>query len=306
MNIGYDYYCIDDVYLLELLHYVKNQKIPLFHLRHIDDEYYFYIPTYLRYKFSHFEYPYSYIKTIGMIKYVLFLSKQLLNVVGILCFFMSILICSHFIFDVQVKGVVPKLNRQIESTLKQNCVSDYKPLQNYEQLNDLLTLLKSTYNKQVEYLNLYQTGSVIHVEYTKKKQDEIEKESFQNLYASKDGMIQSFDIKSGMIQVKVNDYVKKGDLLVENTIISTQNETKIIPVKGHVYAYTFLSLSASIDNHNQDQGEAFYHLLLMIRSKLPAGAKIDKENVLHMEKTRSKISLKMHYTLIEDIAIKGE
>ena len=50
----------------------------------------------------------------------------------------------------------------------------------------------------------------------------------------------------------------------------------------------------------------FYHLLLMIRSRLPVQAKIDTEKVLQMRKTHSKIILKMHYTLIEDIAIKGE
>ena len=43
-------------------------------------------------------------------------------------------------------------------------------------------------------------------------------------------MIESFDVDSGLIKIKKNDYVKKGDLLVENTLISTQNETKIIPV----------------------------------------------------------------------------
>ena len=44
----------------------------------------------------------------------------------------------------------------------------------------------------------------------------------------------------------------------------------------------------------------------MIRSRLPVQAKIDTEKVLQMRKTHSKIILKMHYTLIEDIAIKGE
>lgn len=45
---------------------------------------------------------------------------------------------------------------------------------------------------------------------------------------------------------------------------------------------------------------------MSIRAKLPTDAVIDKENVLQMTKTRSKITLKVHYTLLEDIAIKGE
>ncbi|MFR6100410.1 MAG: hypothetical protein ACLUIS_10300 [Longibaculum sp.] len=47
-------------------------------------------------------------------------------------------------------------------------------------------------------------------------------------------------------------------------------------------------------------------MLLSIRSSLPSDAIIDKENVLQITKTRSKITLKMHYTLLEDIAVKGE
>ncbi len=47
-------------------------------------------------------------------------------------------------------------------------------------------------------------------------------------------------------------------------------------------------------------------MLLNIRTQIPTEAVIDKENVLQMTSTRSKITLKMHYTLIEDIAVKGE
>ena len=74
-------------------------------------------------------------------------------------------------------------------------------------------------------------------------------------------------------------------------------------VKGHVYAYTFNQYEASINNTDQDQSSAFYHLLLLIRSQIPTDAKISKENVLQIERTRSKIILKMHYTLLEDTFI---
>lgn len=213
---------------------------------------------------------------------------------------------SYLIFDIQIDGTLPQVNQSIKETLEKENITFLKPLQSYEHLNDLLLQLKDLYKNQIEYMNIYQTGSVFHVEYTKRKQDHIKKEDYRNLYASQDGMIQSLDVKSGNIMVKKNDYVKKGDLLVENTIISTQNKTKIIPVEGHVYAYTFHQYEASVKDLKQDQGDVFYQLLLKIRSQIPAGAHIDKENVLQMTRNRSKITLKMHYTLIEDIAVKGE
>lgn len=306
MIIGYDLYSIDHDDFMDLLKYVKERKIKIFHIRYKEEMYYFYIPTYQRFLFKSFTQPIFYHQTVGMLKYVLYLSRQYINIIGIICFFIAAIVSSYFIFDIKVIGTLPKVNVSIQKTLKEENVNFLTPLKNYERLNEILSHLKSVYKNDVEYMNVYQVGSVFHVEYTRRKQEQLEKEEFQNLYAKKDGMIAYMDVDSGMIKVKKNDYVKKGDLLVENTLITTSDETKIIPVKGHVYAYTFNQYQASITNYKQDQGEAFYHLLLLIRSQLPVHAKIDKENVLQMTKTRSKITLKMHYTLIEDITIKGE
>lgn len=306
MKVGYDLYKIASTDIYELLKYAKQKKIKILHLRLKDDMYSFYMPTYQRFILRNFEKPVYYNQTIGLLKYVLFLSRQYLNIVGVICFLGTVMTCSYFIFDIQIIGTTPRVNEQILVDLKKEHVDCFTMLKSYERLNEILADLKTIYKDDAEYMNVYQVGSVFHVEYTKRKQDQIEKDDYRNIYAKKDGMIASFDIDSGAIKVKRNDYVKKGDLLVENTLISTSDETKIIPVKGHVYAYTFNQYQASVKNVNQDQGDVFYQLLLLIRAKLPTDAVIDKENVLQMTKTRSKITLKVHYTLIEDIAIKGE
>lgn len=306
MKIGYDYFELESAYIFLFLKFAKEKKLKVLHIHCNEGLYTFYIPTYQRYLLHSSSFPLHYQKTIGLLKYILFLSHHYLNILGITCFFISVFLCSRLIFDIQIIGTMPSVNQSMKEELKKEKINYYYPLKNYETLNEILTHLKSTYKDDVEYLNVYQIGSVFHVEYTKRKQETLEKEDYSNLYAKKDGLIASFDVDSGLIKVKQNDYVKKGDLLVENTLVSTQNETKIIPVKGHVYAYTFQQYEASVQNVDQDQGEAFYQLLLMIRSKIPSDALIDKENVLQMTRTRSKIVLKMHYTLIEDIAVKGE
>ncbi len=306
MKIGYDLYHIQEELIYELLEYAKTKKVRLIHLRKKDDMYQFYIPTYQRYLLKGLSYPVQYLKTEGLWKYIFFLSKQYLNIIGVLVFFISVLISSFLIFDVRIKGTMTEVNEDMKVSLKNENIDIMKPLQSYEKLNEILLHFKELYKDQVEYINIYQTGSVFHIEYTKRTQEEVKEDDYRNIYAKKDGMIQSLDVKSGLSVVKKNDYVKKGDLLVENTIISTQNKTKIIPVEGHVYAYTFNQYEASIPDVKQDSAEAFYELLLKIRSQLPTQAVIDKENVLQMTRTRSKITLKMHYTLIEDIAVKGE
>lgn len=306
MKIGYDKYSVDESLIYSLLIYARDKKLKLIHLQKKDSQFLFYLPVYQRYILKRWDYPYQYIETIGLLKYIFFLSRQHLNFIGVLFFFISIFVSSYLIFDIQIEGTLPEVNKSMMKTLQKENIDLLKPLQSYEKLNDLLLQFKDIYKEKIEYMNIYQTGSVFHIEYTKRRQETVKKDEYRNLYAKEDGMIQSLDVKSGYILVKKNDYVKKGDLLVENTIISTQNKTKIIPVEGHVYAYTFHQYEASLPNKKQDYGEAFYQLLLNIRAQIPTEAVIDKENVLQMTSTRSKITLKMHYTLIEDIAVKGE
>lgn len=251
LKMGYDYYCIDESLIYHLLIFARDHKLQLSHFQKHDHQFYFYLPVYQRYYFKKWTYPYQYIKTEGLLKYIFLLSRHHLNFIGVLFFFISLFMSSYLIFDIQIDGTLPQVNQSIKETLEKENITFLKPLQSYEHLNDLLLQLKDLYKNQIEYMNIYQTGSVFHVEYTKRKQDHIKKEDYRNLYASQDGMIQSLDVKSGNIMVKKNDYVKKGDLLVENTIISTQNKTKIIPVEGHVYAYTFHQYEASVKDLKQ-------------------------------------------------------
>lgn len=306
MNIGYDLYVISKNDVYELLKFAKKNNLKIIHLNYKDDECFFYVPTYQRWRFRKIKIDMCYQGTYGFLKYILLLLKNSLNIIGILSFITTLFVCSYLIFDVKIIGTIPCVNKQIKKQLINEDVRTFSKRKSFERLNDILMILKHDYKEQAEYVNVYQIGSVFYVEYTKRKQDQIEKEDYRNLYARKDGMIQKLDVEQGNIKVKLNDYVKKGDLLVENTVVSTDKQTKIIPVKGHVYAYTFNEYEASINRFHLDQAEVFYELLLKIRSQLPANAWIDKENVLQINRNHSKITLKMEYTLIEDIALKGD
>lgn len=303
MRWGYDYYCIDKNDLFELLIFAKSKKLKIYSLQKKDHFYFFYASSFERLQWRFCEVEREYIKTVGFIKYIVCL-KSFSSLCTLLGFFLGLCLCMKLIFSVRIIGSLPNLNKDMSMFLKEKQITIYSFKKSYEQLNDLLLDLKEKYKDDVEYLNVYQKGGVFFVEYTKKTRIDEERYDFKNLYALKDGMIESFDIESGQIKVKRLDYVKKGDLLVENQLIDTSDESHIVPVKGKVYAYTFNQYEASIVNHNQDMSSAFYQLLLMIRSKIPVDAFIDKENVLQIEKSSSKITLRMHYTLLENIAIK--
>ena len=62
------------------------------------------------------------------------------------------------------------------------------------------------------------------------------------MYAKKEGIIKSFDIESGKIVKEINDYVKVGDLLVDDTILY-KDKAIVVGTLGRVMAYTFNNIT---------------------------------------------------------------
>ena len=305
MKLGYDLYEVVSDDIISLLNSFKKDHLIVFQLTKIDDNTYrFYLPIYQR--FLARKYNMQIIKSIGILYYLVVLFCKKINIIGVISFALTLLICSRFIFKVEITGNSPSNTMLVEEVLKENNINAGDLKKSYQELNEIYDDLKASFKGKIDYLNIYQEGGVLFVKYTNSVGAKEVENNFQNIYASKDGVIQSIDVSSGNIVVQVNQFVKKGDLLVSNTITSTNGENKIIATKGKVMAYTYVTYQGEIDANKMDEGEAFSYLLYTIRAKLGSIDKIDREKVLSYDIIDNKRVLKMQYVLIEDIAIKEE
>ena len=305
MKLGYDLYEVVSDDIISLLNSFKKDHLIVFQLTKIDDNTYrFYLPIYQR--FLARKYNMQIIKSIGILYYLVVLFCKKINIIGVISFALTLLICSRFIFKVEITGNSPSNTKLVEEVLKENNINAGDLKKSYQELNEIYDDLKASFKGKIDYLNIYQEGGVLFVKYTNSVGAKEVENNFQNIYASKDGVIQSIDVSSGNIVVQVNQFVKKGDLLVSNTITSTDGENKIIATKGKVMAYTYVTYQGEIDAKKMDEGDAFSYLLYTIRAKLGSIDKIDREKVLSYDIIDNKRVLKMQYVLIEDIAIKEE
>ena len=305
MKLGYDLYEVVSDDIISLLNSFKKDHLIVFQLTKIDDNTYrFYLPIYQR--FLARKYNMQIIKSIGILYYLVVLFCKKINIIGVISFALTLLICSRFIFKVEITGTSPSNTMLVEEVLKENNINAGDLKKSYQEVKEIYDDLKASFKGKIDYLNIYQEGGVLFVKYTNSVGAKEVENNFQNIYASKDGVIQSIDVSSGNIVVQVNQFVKKGDLLVSNTITSTNGENKIIATKGKVMAYTYVTYQGEIDAKKMDEGEAFSYLLYTIRAKLGSIDKIDREKVLSYDIIDNKRVLKMQYVLIEDIAIKEE
>ena len=260
MNLGYDYIVIETNDIVSFLKETKKHQLTLFHLHQLDAlRYSFYVPIYQRYITSSMHLPIQ--KSIGLLHY-LFLIFKFPQIIFTLAFISTLFILPHYIYDYKITGSLSIVNNQLQK-------DDH---------------LKRKYQSEIDYLNVYQKGSVLHVEYTPASHNQKTVLKYQDYIAKKDGIIRQLDVKQGNVLVKVNQYVKKGDVLISHQIEDTKQQIKMIPTLGSVEAYTYQYIEAS--SSNVKDKDIFAYLLFKIRSQLPKDVKIDREKVLSYDKVQ--------------------
>lgn len=303
MNKGFDLYEFEILDILLFLQICRSEKIILYKLKKIDKyTYQFYVSTIDRYKLK--KHGVSPILSIGILHYFTLIYKNILNIIGVLSFVGTIFLCNSLILEIEIKGNNPIVNDLIVQVLKEEDIHPFRKLCDYKSLNTIYDKMKDSFKQDIDYLNVYQSGSVFVVEYTNSVGATPLEKDFKNIYASKDGFIKYVDVKSGNILVSENMYVKKGDLLVSNTITSTSDEVVMVPVEGDVYAYTYQTITASMKDNIHDDGETFSYLLFSVRNQIKDINKIDKEQIILYTTIEGKKVLEVQYIFIEQIGVK--
>ena len=245
MNLGYDYIVIETNDIVSFLKETKKHQLTLFHLHQLDAlRYSFYVPIYQRYITSSMHLPIQ--KSIGLLHY-LFLIFKFPQIIFTLAFISTLFILPHYIYDYKITGSLSIVNNQLQKDLNKQ-IQMMHPKLTYPQINKLYDHLKRKYQSEIDYLNVYQKGSVLHVEYTPASHNQKTVLKYQDYIAKKDGIIRQLDVKQGNVLVKVNQYVKKGDVLISHQIEDTKQQIKMIPTLGSVEAYTYQYIEASSSN----------------------------------------------------------
>lgn len=149
------------------------------------------------------------IKSVGILYYLILIFYRKLSIVGVVSFAVTVILCNQFIFRVEIIGNNPSTTKLVNQVLAENHIDVGDKKRTYQQLNDIYDDLKDSFKGKIDYLNIYQEGGVLFVKYTNSVGAKKVEKNFENIYASKDGVIQKIDVSSGNILVKLNQYVKK-------------------------------------------------------------------------------------------------
>ena len=294
----------DISYILEK---IKKEKIKIYKLKQISEFTYTFISPIIYEKklkilFANIEI----VKKVGYLSILISLLKYKTTLVAMIISIFFYISLSNRIWKINVIGDSESLDLFIKNQLLTNNI--YVGAKKLD-VNEL-----STIQNKILYVNydviesIEENGCAINVNYHKKRKENDNLKFKGNLYAKKDGMIKSFDLLSGEKVVKINDYVKTGDLLVKDILTTDYNQEIYIGTYGSVYAYTwyYITVDQTINNASKQKETILANLLLEIKSQISLNFTeneyICEENMLQFKVENDRVYLKMHFTCVEDIA----
>lgn len=293
--------------IINSLEKIKQLDIKIYQLKKTEDyTYTFYASIYTLKRLQSIFTNIEIIKQTGYLSIVLSLFKYKTTLIAFIISLFFYISLNNKIWIINIKGDTDSLIPFINEQLLNNNIYVGASKIDKDYLSAIQNkILYENYNK-IEYLSISKNGCAIDVRF-KKKRIENDKTKFEGaLYATKDGMIKSFDLLSGEKVVQINDYVKKGDLLVKDIITTDYNEEIYIGTYGSVYAYTwyYITIEEYI-NINESDATIFANALLDAKRKISlnftTNEYIYEENVLQFNIENNKMYMKIHFTCVEDI-----
>ena len=175
------------------------------------------------------------------------LKKNNLIITGIIFAVIIFLILSNLIVSINVIHEDSTLRELILESLKEKGVTRLSFKKSYDEYESIIESIKEEYQDRIEWLEIDVEGMVINVRVEERIINDYEKDySTCHIVASKAGVIKSITTTKGVAEVSINDYVAKGDILINGSIKLNDEVKANVCARGSVYAEVWYNVSANM------------------------------------------------------------
>jgi similar to stage IV sporulation protein len=196
------------------------------------------------------------VKYYGLAKYSDFLNTYkhflLILVLGF-CFFLFL---TNIIFEIDVNTNNKLLKEIVLSELSDNGIKKYKFVCSFNKKEKIKRKILSKYKDKIEWLEIKRIGTKYLVEIEERKENnKFIDENPRNIVAKKSGIITKINSTTGEIIGKIDQYVKKGDILISGSIYKNEDIVGTVRADGKVFAETWYTVSVSLPYHYKEENK---------------------------------------------------
>ena len=151
--------------------------------------------------------------------------------------FAIFLFFTHVIFDVEVIHSNKDIRNLLLNELKAEGIKKLSFKKSYNEISKIKEKILNKYPDKIEWLEIEENGTKYTVrveERTIVKEDE--NNTPRNIVAGKDGVLKKVIAEKGDIVKDMNNYVKKGDMIINGELIFNEKVTGKVKAEGKAYA----------------------------------------------------------------------
>ena len=238
--------CVTGRYIERFLHKLAHNNIQLLNIEYSKDCIFITIyqedyPNILKLKSI---YDINVVDASGFIKI-----KKLFSVnkvlIGAIIFGLSLLLfLTNVIFKVEIIHSSSDVRNFLINELKTFGVKEYTLKKNFKDIAEIKNQILLKYPEKIEWLEIESIGVkyVVRVE-LREIPDKKEELVQRHIVAKKDALIKKINAFEGMVVREINNYVKKGDIIISGNILLNDETKGVVCASGEVYGEVWYTLT---------------------------------------------------------------
>ena len=153
---------------------------------------------------------------------------------------------SSIIFEVEVVHNDVKTREFLKRELALYNIKEKKFKKSYSQIEGIKEEILNKYKDKIEWLEIEEKGTkyIVRVELRKILEEKVG-DGKQNVIAGKDAVIKEIKATSGQIVKSINNYVKKGDVVISGNIYANEEVKDTVPAQGTVYGEVWYEINVT-------------------------------------------------------------
>ena len=279
---------MDNVYIrvndnsYKFINYLIYNKIVYSNLEKLNECYYL-VVKYSDYKKISRRYEVCIINYYGKRRIKYFVDENKYLIIGFIISMLFLKLLSMTIFDIRVNTSSIEIKNMILSSLNDNGISKGKKKKNFKEIKLIKEKILESHKNALEWIEIREKGCVYIVDVTPKVIKDYNNDNKESsIISNTNGVIKHIVVFKGTKMKEVNEYVKKGEVLISGNIFKDDKVVGKVNASGEVFAETWYYVNTSVSlNYNElIFDNKFNHLYIDIGgNKYTLIGKLDNEFV---------------------------
>lgn len=183
------------------------------------------------------------LKYYGIRRYLNYIYKNRIILVSLFISIIFLFVLSKMIFSIDIIYNDKEMVSLVQNELNKHEIKRFRFKKNYKELSKIKKEILDNNKDKLEWIEIIESGTKYIVKLVERNKEIVEKSfAYQSVVASKNAIITSIKAYNGEKVKEVNDYVKKGEIIISGTLEEPSGEIIYKKAKGIVLGEVWYKL----------------------------------------------------------------